>query len=128
MEAELLYSTYPCDAFPETGHGSSHCSSTARPEPYKAGWDAMERFAEQLIRDAGQHNYTHLLFLSMGWNNDQEESLHRYNTLIQTTRRAASAMGNVSTRCCCADLAVGLGRQVVGGYAEQCAAYRQLSG
>ncbi|MEY8880915.1 alpha/beta hydrolase [Donghicola sp. XS_ASV15] len=66
---------------------------------YAEGWAAMDRLEQaidQEIRQATQDKrpFTHVLFVSMGWNNDQIEALERYNAIIQTTRNAAGGSEN----------------------------------
>ena len=33
--------------------------------------------------------FTHVVVMSMGWNNDQVESLYRYNTIIKNVQQEA---------------------------------------
>ena len=65
---------------------------------YEAGWAALDRMEDLVIKDiraarAAGRPYTHLLFASMGWNNDQFEAIARYNAVLQHSRRAAQKRG-----------------------------------
>ncbi len=91
VDTDLIYSAYSASAF------GRH--DAPRPEAaYESGWDALDDLEQQIIadtnaaRDRGQP-FTHLMFLSMGWNNDQFEALERYNALRQHSIRAAEDAG-----------------------------------
>lgn len=90
-KVDLAYSAYSKTAF-----GPYAAAPLSR--AYEAGWTALEQLQEQIIDDverakAQNDPYTHLLFASMGWNNDQFESVARYNAIVQHTQRAARVNG-----------------------------------
>lgn len=55
--------------------------------------DAM--FADMALQLKSAHDaakpFTHILVMSMGWNNDQVESLYRYNTILKNLQQEALA-------------------------------------
>jgi pimeloyl-ACP methyl ester carboxylesterase len=65
---------------------------------YEQGWKALdvlecelkEKFKEAHEREAP---YSHLIVISMGWNNDQEESVWRFNQIIGNLKKAAPSDG-----------------------------------
>ena len=95
-----LYSVYKASGFAdEPGHsgcpanGQTGTSKTTDAEPYyEDGWSALDRLygaikakldrALDRAFDQGRPAYTHILVASMGWNNDQVESVRRYNALL----------------------------------------------
>jgi hypothetical protein len=62
---------------------------------YEDGWTAITRKLEQEITKElnraaiEDREYTHIVVLAMGWNNDQEESVFRYNSIISNTIAAS---------------------------------------
>lgn len=63
---------------------------------YEHSWGALEQLEHAIDAEIEQAKaegrpFTHVLFLSMGWNNDQIEALERYNSIVQTTRNAAGS-------------------------------------
>lgn len=91
-DIDLLYSVYSETAFGKTP-GAPEVS-----DGYEAGWAALGQLEKHVKADlraaktAGRP-FTHILFLSMGWNNDQFESLERYNAIYQHSIRAAETDG-----------------------------------
>ncbi len=91
-----LYSVYKASGFAdEPGHpgcpanGQADTSKTTDAEPYyEDGWSALDRLYEAIkarldrALDQARPAYTHILVASMGWNNDQVESVRRYNALL----------------------------------------------
>jgi len=93
MKTELAHSTYQKTAFSDSAP-----NFTAPKNAYEVGWDAIDQLENRLLDDvysarARGKPFSHFLVLSMGWNNDQIESIQRYNALISQTRRAAEARG-----------------------------------
>lgn len=91
LDTELMYSAYSKSAFGEH-------KAPPPTQAYDAGWTALDDLEDQILndvqtaRDAG-HPFTHVMFLSMGWNNDQFEALDRYNAIRQHSTRAAKEQG-----------------------------------
>lgn len=89
---DLQYSAYSHTAFgPNTGQPRMD-------EVYSRGWDEMDRMEARILDDiavaqTGDAPFTHLMVLSMGWNNDQFEALERYNAIYQHSTRSARAKG-----------------------------------
>ncbi|MEH6644793.1 hypothetical protein [Sulfitobacter sp.] len=88
---ELIHSAYSKTAFgPYAGALLTDSDQT--------DWTALDKMEELVIKDvrtarADGRPYTHLLFASMGWNNDQFEAIARCNAVVQHSRRAALAQG-----------------------------------
>jgi len=59
-------------------------SSSDRPRDYENGWKALDRlyYPIKAKLDQAEPAYTHIIVASMGWNNDQVESVRRYNALL----------------------------------------------
>ncbi len=61
---------------------------------YELGYFQLERLKEDLenrLNAAKQEtSYSHIIVMSMGWNNDQHESIWRYNKMINELKQAAS--------------------------------------
>lgn len=93
FDADLLHSCYSRTAF-------GAYNAVPLTDAYEAGWRAMDALQPRILadiqsaRDSGRP-FTHLLFASMGWNNDQTEALKRYNGIIKHSQRAAHAAGEV---------------------------------
>ncbi len=89
---DLHYSAYSQTAFGQTP------DSPRLNESYARGWNALADLETQIgadlaaASDAGRP-FTHLMLLSMGWNNDQFEALERYNAIYQHSTRWAAAQG-----------------------------------
>lgn len=86
-----LYSAYYKTAF--GGH-----APVAPEDAYAKGMSELRALEEQILVDIAAATkrgepYTHIMLLSMGWNNDQFESLERYNAIFQTSVRAAQSEG-----------------------------------
>lgn len=63
---------------------------------YEQGWRAIDwvecEIREKMISaEAADDPYTHFLVLSMGWNNDPQESIIRYNQIVDNLHRSARA-------------------------------------
>ncbi len=59
--------------------------------PYKQGWDALNQLEVELnnkVKNTGDP-FTHILIMAMGWNNDQAESVNRYNKIVKHLEIAA---------------------------------------
>ena len=91
----LLHSAYSGTGFdgsslPEPG---INLMAAGDPEtPYEAGYTALSQMVPLMIDDVAKAKeagrpFTHLLIMSMGWNNDQFEALERYNDLVMQTAR-----------------------------------------
>jgi hypothetical protein len=90
-KVDLAYSAYSKTAF-------GPYAAAPLSQAYENGWAALEQLQQQIVDDVARAKkqgtpFTHLLFASMGWNNDQFESIARYNAIIQHTQRAARANG-----------------------------------
>ncbi|WP_152612930.1 hypothetical protein [Tateyamaria sp. ANG-S1] len=89
---DLHYSAYSHTAFGPT------LDSPRLNESYAHGWKALDGVEAQILTDitdaetAGRP-FTHLMLLSMGWNNDQFEALERYNAIYQHSTRWAATQG-----------------------------------
>jgi len=58
-----------------------------KPIEYRCGWKALDLLHDRIkrkLRDAAAKGnaYTHIIVSAMGWNNDQVESVRRYNALV----------------------------------------------
>ncbi|MDT8328131.1 MAG: hypothetical protein RQ750_12225, partial [Roseovarius sp.] len=61
---------------------------------FKSGIDSMFGvFRRDLAARLKQGNFTHIVFASMGWNNDQRVSICRYRQIMQMTGNAMQARG-----------------------------------
>ena len=64
------------------------------------GWEALKNKLKVALRNeidkaiADQRPYTHLIIASMGWNNDQVESIQHYNALIGNLIASAHRAGD----------------------------------
>lgn len=83
----LIYSAYSETAFDDR-------SGVEPKMAYEKGWDALDKL-EARILDAietqakTQRPFTHIVFMAMGWNNDQFEAIQGYNALMHNMRVAA---------------------------------------
>ncbi|WP_138472175.1 hypothetical protein [Poseidonocella sp. HB161398] len=89
MRTILQYSAYTAD------EGGDPPSST-----YENGWDRLARLEGSLEKDIvaakqSGHPFTHLVFMSMGWNNDQVESMAAYNEILSQLKDSADAADNL---------------------------------
>lgn len=87
-----LYSVYKSNGF--AGESSDYgCPANGKIETsgitdaktyYEDGWSALDRLYDAIEAklDQARPAYTHILVASMGWNNDQVESVRRYNALL----------------------------------------------
>ncbi len=53
---------------------------------FKDGRNKLDNLAERIKEDVKKNAYTHIFFLSMGWNTDQQEAIRNYNSLIGQLR------------------------------------------
>ncbi|MEL6681735.1 MAG: hypothetical protein AAFQ09_03710 [Pseudomonadota bacterium] len=91
IQPELLYTTFSQTGFSDS---SPACGKATVADAYAQGWRALDCLSDQIDRtmtDARRRGrpYTHIFLLSMGWNNDQQESLRRYNAIVSQTLAAA---------------------------------------
>ncbi|OQY97764.1 MAG: hypothetical protein B6D35_14110 [Candidatus Brocadia sp. UTAMX2] len=69
---------------------------------YEDGYEALECLEKRLVSDLKEkvHTwrrepekqekpYSHIIILSMGWNNNQQESIYRYNTILDNVKNVA---------------------------------------
>ena len=102
MRTRFLYNIYADRGARTYGASADVPIVVAREEFHESGWQALESsLARDLeyklasARDAGRP-YTHLVFSAMGWDNDQPESVRRYNAiigqLIEQARRDTDAV------------------------------------
>lgn len=69
---------------------------------YEDGYEALERLKERLVSDLTEkvqawrkepekqgRPYSHIIVFSMGWNNNQQESIYRYNTILDNIKEVA---------------------------------------
>jgi len=61
--------------------------------PYADGVSALEALDARIAGRVGEGDFTHLLLVSMGWNNDQHETLYRINKIIANLTEAMDAQG-----------------------------------
>ena len=64
---------------------------------YEDSWRALDqlKISIETKLNQAQPRYTHILVASMGWNNDQVESVRRYNALLRTAITHARLEGTV---------------------------------
>lgn len=100
----LLYSSYKNHGF--SSHDENlfsndrklNCKITApKGQHYERGWQALDCLKEKIDAKLGEKpgHYTHIVVASMGWNNDQLESVARYNALIGNTRAEAAKQDEI---------------------------------
>ncbi len=56
---------------------------------YEHGYGALKKLGEDLKRRLENKAYTHIILFCMGWNNNQEESIYRYNTIVANLQNIA---------------------------------------
>jgi sugar phosphate isomerase/epimerase len=94
MRTRFVYNIHPAEY---GGERRSDCLAAKPPVEgiYERGWQALadglgcEVEAKLKAADAAGQPYTHLLIGAMGWDNDQVESIRRYNALLGHTIEAA---------------------------------------
>ena len=72
--------------------GATPCETEKDPSsPYKQGWDALNKLEGELSYKLANASdpFTHILIMAMGWNNDQAESINRYNKIVKHLKIAA---------------------------------------
>ena len=85
---EFLHNVY-------TQEESVSCEKLAPSKsPYRQGWEALEKVEAQLEEKLLTANkkktpFTHIIVIAMGWNNDQTESVNRFNKIINNLKGAA---------------------------------------
>ena len=91
------------NAYPERGvKTQSVCSLVHETAShYEKGWQALELLECEIrkkLHTAKQRSmpYTHFLIMSMGWNNDQIDSLYRYNRIVSDLINIAKDTGNIN--------------------------------
>jgi len=99
FSASLSYSAYRNTGYINTENGGDTAPVPVLglekdESPYQAGYEAMDRLESRLLtvlENASGRNeqFTHLVIASMGWNNDQVESIRRYNALLGNTIAAS---------------------------------------
>jgi len=57
---------------------------------YEKSFFELDRMFDDLSHRLKTGNYTHIVIMSMGWNNDQVESVFRYNEIIKNISKAAN--------------------------------------
>lgn len=84
-EISPLYLAYEKSGFAGQTNGSPCAPKPGGLESYAKTWKALDCLydvaADKLEKARGPKRYTHLIIASMGWNNDQVESVRRYNAL-----------------------------------------------
>ena len=82
---------------------NAYSSSLEGDKNYKEGYEALRKLKydlkTRLIKayQAGKP-YTHLIIMSMGWNNDQYVSIDRYNRILENLNKMASTEGDNTFR------------------------------
>lgn len=94
----FLYNIYPDFGSKVFGVSPSVPNSYAR-----RGWDAVKTELLQAVRSeikiaSDNVPYTHLIIASMGWDNDQIESMRNYNAIIGNLLAAAQRAGGSGPR------------------------------
>jgi len=84
-DPKLVYSAYQNTGFPDHLNNQSCQTGLQEKEYYENSWASLDCLFTELDGKLSTNNYTHLVIASMGWNNNQEESLKRYNYLISNT-------------------------------------------
>ncbi len=96
LKPGLFYSAYSKTAFGKAKKLLGDCHQRCA---YQEGWQALQAMEEALLKDIqsaskSKKPYTHIFVAAMGWNNDQLESIERYNAIIEHTKRAAASSGS----------------------------------
>jgi len=94
VQPRFIHNVYPTPDFPV----KSDCGSILKADEYEQGWEAMSLLRCEIERKrSAAHEeirpYTHLVIMSMGWNNDQKESVRRYNIITKQLIEAAREDG-----------------------------------
>lgn len=95
IDTSLLYSAYETTGF---GQQQQTCETLQSASPYDRGWAVLNCLQSHLraaLKDAKSSGrpHTHILMMTMGWNNDQVVSVRRYNSLLAQTQIAARRNG-----------------------------------
>ena len=61
---------------------------------YEKSFSALDILGKDLAKQLKTNRYSHIIVMSMGWNNDQVESVWRYNKLIDNMAIAARMTGH----------------------------------
>lgn len=61
---------------------------------YENGYEGLDNLKEKLVADLKlkiqeKRPYSHIIVFSMGWNNNQQESIYRYNTILNNVKMVA---------------------------------------
>lgn len=95
IEPKLIYSAYETNGF---GEQQQSCNTVGSMSPNDRGWWALNCLQDQLrsaltrAKKSG-NSHTHILMMTMGWNNDQVVSVQRYNSLVAQAQNAARQNG-----------------------------------
>lgn len=54
---------------------------------FEEGYSRLEQLKQKIILDLKDGDYTHIVFMSMGWHNDEKESVRRYNKIISEIKK-----------------------------------------
>lgn len=54
---------------------------------YKKGYEVLEIFKEDLKQKIRDNKYSHIILFCMGWNNNQQESIYRYNKIVSNLKK-----------------------------------------
>jgi hypothetical protein len=54
---------------------------------YERGYAELDKLTDKITSELQKGDYTHVIFMSMGWHNDQYESIDRYKKIITTIKR-----------------------------------------
>ncbi|HHT9159779.1 MAG TPA: alpha/beta hydrolase [Candidatus Brocadiaceae bacterium] len=68
---------------------------------YENGYTALENLKTEILDNLkqkidgnpGKRPYSHIIVFSMGWNNNQQESIYRYNRIIKNVKEVAQENG-----------------------------------
>ncbi len=66
---------------------------------YENGYEGLDNLKEKLVTDITtkikeKEPYSHIIIFSMGWNNNQQESIYRYNTILNNVKMVADKENN----------------------------------
>jgi hypothetical protein len=81
VESTLIYNAYECKTESSESERKSAC-------PGFDSWQAISRVGERLRAalqptTTGEEKYTHVVFLTMGWNTNQVEAVQNFNSLVR---------------------------------------------
>lgn len=94
-DAELRHSAYSLTAYGETPTLCSNAEGQTIYQQSRSALTCLQSDIRGSLNDAKSRGtpHTHIFLMSMGWNNDQIESVERYNAIVTSTKNAAEQDG-----------------------------------